>query len=106
LLLQGFQHSATFVSNHLDGLNLLAGRTYQLQGCIEKLDDDLVTALQVRQNKFNHQVSQAQLVGLGAMATGGIGSFVNSTIWLSPVDKSPFWDLLVVHSSVGREPSV
>ncbi|POW09646.1 hypothetical protein PSTT_06692, partial [Puccinia striiformis] len=77
-----------------DGLNLLAGRTYQLQGCIEKLDDGLVTALQVRQTNLitkSHKhnllvLGQWPLAGLVALSIQQFGSH-----WLTRAPFGTFW---------------
>ncbi|KAI7962730.1 hypothetical protein MJO28_000824 [Puccinia striiformis f. sp. tritici] len=84
-----------------DSFKLLAGRTYQLEGDIEKLDNGVTTVLSVRRNKRNHQISEAELVDLGPVTIGGIGSIAKATLRFSDVGRSPLWDLTVIHGSIG-----
>ncbi|KAI9600111.1 hypothetical protein KEM48_000327 [Puccinia striiformis f. sp. tritici PST-130] len=83
-----------------DSFKLLAGRTYQLEGDIEKLDNGVTTVLSVRRNKRNHQISEAELVDLGPVTIGGIGSIAKATLRFSDVGRSPLWDLTVIHGSI------
>ncbi|KAI9617835.1 hypothetical protein KEM48_011928 [Puccinia striiformis f. sp. tritici PST-130] len=80
-----------------NGLKLLVGRTYQLQGSIEKLDDGATTVLAVGNFKQNYQVSAADLIDLGPMIVGGIGSIVKAKLRWSHVKDNAFWDLVVFH---------
>ncbi|KAI7938896.1 hypothetical protein MJO28_014475 [Puccinia striiformis f. sp. tritici] len=76
---------------------MVPGRTYNLEGTIQKWDDGATTAFHLEGNRNNQEVCAEEIIDLGPMTIGGIGSIARASVKASGSNNRPMWELIVVH---------
>ncbi|KAI9621141.1 hypothetical protein H4Q26_013339 [Puccinia striiformis f. sp. tritici PST-130] len=59
---------------------MVPGRTYNLEGTIQKWDDGATTAFHLEGNRNNQEVCAEEIIDLGPMTIGGIGSIARASV--------------------------
>ncbi|POW07700.1 hypothetical protein PSTT_08108 [Puccinia striiformis] len=82
----------TLTSVHSTGLDMVPGRTYNLEGTIQKWDDGATTAFHLEGNRNNQEVCAEEIIDLGPMTIGGIGSIARASVKASGSNNRPMWN--------------
>ncbi|KAH9466752.1 hypothetical protein MJO29_016680 [Puccinia striiformis f. sp. tritici] len=87
----------TLTSAHSSGLDIIAGRTYNLEGLIHKCDDGITTAFHLEGSRANREVCTGEVIDLGPLTIGGVGSIAKASVKFAGKNRKPLWELIVVH---------
>ncbi|KAI7939606.1 hypothetical protein MJO29_014342 [Puccinia striiformis f. sp. tritici] len=68
---------------------MVPGRTYNLEGTIQKWDDGATTAFHLEGNRNNQEVCAEEIIDLGPMTIGGIGSIARASVKASGSNNRP-----------------